>query len=71
MKILLDESVPKALGFELSGHFVRNVQTMGWSGVSNGRLLKLMADNGFEVLISCDQNKISSISRAQICRLLS
>ena len=56
MKILLDESVPKALGFELSGHFVRNVQTMGWSGVSNGRLLKLMADNGFEVLVSCDQN---------------
>jgi hypothetical protein len=56
MKILLDESVPKALGFELSGHFVRNVQTMGWSGMSNGRLLKLMADNGFEVLVSCDQN---------------
>ena len=56
MKILLDESVPKALGFALSGHFVRNVQAMGWSGVSNGRLLKLMADNDFEVLVSCDQN---------------
>ena len=56
MKILLDESVPKVLGFELEGHYVRNVQTMGWSGVSNGRLLKLMTDNGFEVLVTCDQN---------------
>jgi hypothetical protein len=26
MKILLDESVPKALGYELQGHFVRTVQ---------------------------------------------
>lgn len=56
MKILLDESVPKALGFELTGHFVRSVQTMGWSGVSNGRLLRLMAEGGFEVLVTCDQN---------------
>ena len=29
---------------------------MGWSGVSNGRLLKLMAESGFEVLVTCDQN---------------
>ena len=56
MKVLLDESVPKALGFELAGHYVRTVQAMGWSGVSNGRLLKLMADNGFEVPVTCDQN---------------
>lgn len=56
MKVLLDESVPKALGFELEGHFVRTVQVMGWSGLSNGRLLAVMAENAFEVLITCDQN---------------
>ncbi len=56
MKVLLDESVPKALGFALPGHFVRNVQAIGWAGVSNGRLLKLMAESGFEVLVTCDQN---------------
>ena len=56
MNVLLDESVPKALGFELEGHFVRNVQVMGWSGVSNGRLLRLMGENDFEVLVTCDQN---------------
>ncbi len=56
MKVLLDESVSKALGFELPGHFVRTVQTMGWSGISNGRLLVLMAEHGFDVLVTCDQN---------------
>lgn len=56
MKVLLDESVPKALGFELDGHFVRTVQVMGWSGLANGRLLAVMAENAFDVLITCDQN---------------
>ena len=56
MKILLDESVPKALGFELQGHFVRTVQAMEWAGLSNGRLLAVMAENSFEVLVTCDQN---------------
>ena len=56
MKILLDESVRKALGFELPGHFVRTVQTTGWSEISNGRLLVLMAGHGFDVLVTCDQN---------------
>ena len=56
MKVLLDESVPKALGFELEGHFVRTVQVMGWSGLSNGRLLAVMDESAFEVLVTCDQN---------------
>ena len=56
MRVLLDESVPKALGFELHGHFVRTVQTMKWAGLSNGRLLAVMAENAFEVLVACDQN---------------
>ena len=29
MRILLDESLPKKLGFLLDGHFVRTVQQMG------------------------------------------
>lgn len=56
MKVLLDESVPKVLGFELEGHFVRTVQVMGWAGLSNGRLLAVMAESAFEVLVTCDQN---------------
>ena len=56
MKVLLDESVPRMLGFELPGHFVRTVQAMGWAGISNGHLLAAMAENSFEVLVTCDQN---------------
>jgi hypothetical protein len=56
MNILLDESVPRALGFSLTGHFVRTAQTMGFSALSNGKLLKAMQETGFEVLITFDQN---------------
>jgi hypothetical protein len=43
MRILLDESLPKELKFELAGHTVRTVQEMGWSGAKNGELLALAA----------------------------
>lgn len=56
MNILLDESVPRALGFSLHGHYVRTAQFMGFSALSNGKLLKAMQDAGFEVLITFDQN---------------
>lgn len=55
MRVLLDESVPRALGFELTGHHVRTVQTMGWTGLENGKLLRAMTAQ-FDVLLTCDQN---------------
>jgi len=56
MKVLLDESVPRRLGFELTGHFVRTAQSAGFSSLSNGKLLQAMLDEGFEVLVTFDQN---------------
>ena len=56
MKVLLDESVPRALGFDLDGHHVRTAQPQGFSTLSNGRLMQAMLDEGFEVLITFDQN---------------
>jgi len=55
MRILLDESLPRKLGFLLTGHFVRTVVQMGWSGLINGQLL-LVASTEFDVLISGDKN---------------
>jgi Domain of unknown function (DUF5615) len=55
MRILLDESLPRKLGFLPIGHHVRTVQQMGFSGLSNGTLLRA-ASNEFDVLISGDQN---------------
>ena len=55
MRILLDESVPKKLGFELAGHFVNTVQQVGWAGLKNGELLRKAKDR-FDVLVTADQN---------------
>src|SRR5438874_2172405 len=56
MRILLDECVPRRLRREFAGHDVRTVPEMGWSGKKNGELLGLMTGQGFEVLLTVDQN---------------
>jgi predicted nuclease of predicted toxin-antitoxin system len=56
MRILLDECVPRKLRRELAGHNVRTVTELGWCGKKNGELLTLMAAQGFEVLLTSDQN---------------
>ena len=56
MRILLDECVPRPLRRELMGHDVRTIREMGWAGKKNGELLALMAGDGFDVLLTVDQN---------------
>lgn len=56
MRILLDECVPRPLKRELSDYEIRTVVEMGWSGKKNGELLQLMAQSGFTILITTDQN---------------
>jgi hypothetical protein len=56
MKMLLDENLPQKLGLELKGHEVLTVKQMGWSGKKNGELVRLMLQNGFQALITFDQN---------------
>ena len=55
MRVLLDESLPRPLAAPLSGHDVRTVAAIGWSGKTNGELLRLAADN-FDVLVTADRN---------------
>jgi predicted nuclease of predicted toxin-antitoxin system len=55
MRVLLDESIPRRLGFLLEGHFVRTVQHCGWSGLKNGELLRI-AQADFDVLVTADKN---------------
>lgn len=56
MRVLLDECVPRRLRAALPGHDVRTVHEMGWSGKTNGELLQLAVGQGFEVLLTVDQN---------------
>jgi hypothetical protein len=56
MRILLDECVPRPIRRELTGHDVKTVPEMGWSGKKNGELLQLMLPEKFEVFLTVDQN---------------
>ena len=55
MLILLDECLPKRLKRELSEYTVWTVQERKWSGIKNGKLLRL-AEVDFDIFITVDQN---------------
>lgn len=55
MRLLLDESVPSRFRRSLPSHEVRTVVEMGWSGIKNGELLALAA-NEFDAFITVDKN---------------
>lgn len=55
MKILFDEGVPRQLRHLLAGYEITLVQEAGWSGVKNGRLLRLAQEGGFTVFVTSDQ----------------
>ena len=55
MKILLDECTPHVLKRLLTGFEIKTVQDQGWSGTTNGALLRL-AEGKFDVLVTSDQN---------------
>jgi hypothetical protein len=56
MRILIDECVPRRLRIHFPGHDVRTVPEMGWAGKQDNELLLLMAGDGFDVLMTVDQN---------------
>jgi hypothetical protein len=72
MRILLDECLPKDLAGELHGHHVRTVPQAGWASISNGTLLRLIADSGkFDVFLTMDkrlphQNRVKDLPFAVI-----
>jgi hypothetical protein len=55
VKVLLDHCVPKRFGRLLTGHQVSSAYEMGWSGLSNGRLLG-QAGLQFGAFVRVDQN---------------
>lgn len=54
MRVLLDENLPRALAAELTGHDVSTVQAEGWSGRTNGELLR-RAQDSFDALLTMDR----------------
>jgi|SRR5881394_307614 predicted nuclease of predicted toxin-antitoxin system len=56
MKLLLDECLDIRFRQHLIGHDAFTVSFMGWSGISNGRLLALAAAEQFDALVTTDRN---------------
>jgi predicted nuclease of predicted toxin-antitoxin system len=55
MRILLDESVPQKLRLLIEGHAAVTVAFQGWSGLKNGDLLTVAEEEGYDLLITADQ----------------
>ena len=56
MKILIDENLPKRLKAGFLEHEIFTVSDMDWNSKKNGELLKLMIDEGFNVILTFDKN---------------
>ena len=56
MKVLFDQGVPVPLRRHLPGHQVDTLFERGWSSLANGELLDAGEADGYEVLVSTDQN---------------
>ena len=55
VRVLLDECLPAGLHRSLTDHEVTTVQRMGWAGTSNGALLSLIEDAGFDAFLTVDK----------------
>jgi len=56
LRILLDQSVPRAVGRLLAGHEVGWAADRGWQELLNGELLKVAEEAGFAALVTADQS---------------
>ena len=56
MRILFDQGTPVPLRNHLANHVVETAFEKGWSNLRNGDLLVLAEAEGFDALITTDQN---------------
>ena len=55
-RILLDQNVPRRLRDHLSGYDVETAARRGWSTLANGELIRAAELDGFDCIITADQN---------------
>lgn len=54
MRVLLDEQLPVDLAAALEGHSVDTVVGRGWTGITNGELLRRMGGE-YDALVTMDR----------------
>jgi hypothetical protein len=58
MRILLDECITKRVKKYLIGLDVTTVSERGWSGIKNGKLMRLCIEHQIDILLTIDKNLI-------------
>ena len=56
MRILFDHDTPRPLRRYLTGHDIDTAGEMGWARLRNGTLLDNAEREGYEIMITADQN---------------
>ena len=56
MRILFDQGTPVPLRQHLTHHVVDTAFERGWSALHNGELLDVAEQEGYDLLITTDQN---------------
>ena len=56
MFILFDHGTPRSIARWLHGHAVVEAIARGWDRLSNGGLLKVAEEGGFDILLTTDKN---------------
>jgi hypothetical protein len=56
MLILFDNGVPRGLARFLTGHSVEEARARGWEELSNGELIEVAEQLGFELMVTTDKN---------------
>jgi predicted nuclease of predicted toxin-antitoxin system len=56
MRILFDHNTPRGIARHLEGHNVTAAKERGWERLTNGALLAVAEEAGFDVLLTADKN---------------
>ena len=56
MRILFDHNMPRGVARHLLGHAITHAKELGWNRLTNGDLLAVADEAGFEILLTADKN---------------
>ena len=56
MKVLVDENIDRDFPPLIGDHDVLHVLAMGWGGIKNGELMRLVEANHFGAFVTADKN---------------
>lgn len=55
-RLLLDKNIPVGVWSILTEYDAHTAPEMGWAGITNGRLIRVAEDAGFEIMVTADSN---------------